>query len=358
MIKSYRLLTVMTFIGLLSACDLDKATNQVSSAPAKTKKAKCSDQFYQEAPPYLQREKQQKDTYALCYQGFNVLYSGVSKTPLWVAEHLTPQRLSHKIKREDNFHEEEKIPQKHRALLKDYRGSGFDRGHMAPNGDMPDTASQYDSFALTNMVPQHPKNNQNIWRDLEEATRAMVTKHQQDGYIVTGPTYETKQLKSIGNGVMIPTAVYKAVYYPKSGVIGAYYAVNDDSQRVQIMSICALEQKIGINLFPQLTEEEKRQVFDLPKISSDVKAGQTIKQLSVDKKSKCATSVSPTEIKWLKNQFQSGNFQPLSYNITAQSLQQSSPSSTNQPSDVHTVVKTVMTDIVTQAALTVVQTIK
>lgn len=64
------------------------------------------------------------------------MYSGVSKTPLWVAEYLNPQRLSTKIKREDNFHEESRVAERHRALLSDYRGSGYDRGHMAPNGDM------------------------------------------------------------------------------------------------------------------------------------------------------------------------------------------------------------------------------
>lgn len=62
------------------------------------------------------------------------------------------------------------------ALLSDYRGSGYDRGHMAPNGDMPNKESQSDSFSLSNMVPQAPKNNQEVWRKLEEATRAIVTK--------------------------------------------------------------------------------------------------------------------------------------------------------------------------------------
>ena len=58
------------------------------------------------------------------------MYSGVSKTPLWVAEALTPQRLSQKIPREDSFHEENNVATEHRATLSDYRGSGYDRGHM------------------------------------------------------------------------------------------------------------------------------------------------------------------------------------------------------------------------------------
>ena len=101
---------------------------------AGTSNAACLNQFYREVPPYLVKESLKKDSYPLCFNGFNVMYSGVSKTPLWVAEYLNPQRLSTKIKREDNFHEESRVAERHRALLSDYRGSGYDRGHMAPNG--------------------------------------------------------------------------------------------------------------------------------------------------------------------------------------------------------------------------------
>jgi hypothetical protein len=57
----------------------------------------CLEQFYREIPPYLLKESLSKHSYALCFNGFNVMYSGVSKTPLWVAEALTPQRLSQKF---------------------------------------------------------------------------------------------------------------------------------------------------------------------------------------------------------------------------------------------------------------------
>lgn len=116
--------------------------------------SECLKQFYREEPPFLAKESLQKNTYPLCFNGFNVMYSGMSKTPLWTAEHLSPQRLSQKIKREDSFHEEKRVSEKHGALLSDYRASGYDRGHMSPNADMPDKASQYDSFSLANMVPQ------------------------------------------------------------------------------------------------------------------------------------------------------------------------------------------------------------
>ena len=92
----------------------------------------------------------------------------------------------------------------------------YDRGHMAPNADMPNKAAQFDSFSLANMVPQAPKNNQQVWRELEEATRALVTKQKLDVFVVTGPVFQGKKLKTIGQGVIVPSAVYKAVYMPKN----------------------------------------------------------------------------------------------------------------------------------------------
>lgn len=306
-------------IGTLTACNgyqfpIDiSAENNTTSNSSSAQVSSCLTQFHQATPPYLHQAKMQKSNYALCYNGFSVLYSGVSKTPIWVAEYLNPERLSVKIKREDHFHEEERILSAHRATLADYRGSGYDRGHMAPNADMNNTDAQYDSFALTNMVPQAPKNNQGVWRELEEATRSIVTKHQQEVYVVTGPTFETSQLKQIGQGVLVPTAVYKAIYAPKSGIVGAYYANNDDSGHIEIMSICELERKTGINIFPQLDEEKKRQIYHLPLNAGAVKANKAISLDKTDKRGKCANPVSRDKLQWLQQQFKPEHFQPLKY---------------------------------------------
>lgn len=264
----------------------------------------CLSQFYRDQPPFLNKESLNQHSYPLCFNGFNVMYSGASKTPLWSAEHLSPIRLSQKIKREDSFHEELRVKLEHRALLSDYRGSGYDRGHMAPNGDMPSKQSQADSFSLANMVPQAPKNNQQIWRELEEATRAMVTKQKHDVYVITGPVFSGKRLKTIGKGVIVPTAVYKAIYIPKTGAIGAYYAPNNNSLQVKVISVCELEDQLGINLFPQLTAEQKRNIYKLPLRGSQVKPNQPLAYSHWDGASQCAQDVSSEQLKALQKKFQ------------------------------------------------------
>jgi endonuclease G, mitochondrial len=264
----------------------------------------CLNQFYRDQPPILMKDSLKKNSYALCFNGFNVMYSGISKTPLWTAEYLSPQRLSQKIKREDNFHEEERISSQHRALLSDYRGSGYDRGHMSPNADMSNKASQFDSFSLANMVPQAPKNNQQVWRELEEATRAIVTKQKKDVYVVTGPLFTGKKLKTIGRGVIVPTAIYKAIYLPKHGIIGAYYAPNNNSLQVKVVSVCYLEEQLGMNLFPQLTEEQKRNTYKLPLNANQVKANKEIEYSHWDAESQCAENVQQDQITAVQKQFQ------------------------------------------------------
>ena len=266
----------------------------------------CLSQFYAKNPAYPVKTSLDKDSYSLCFNDFSVFYSGVSKTPLYVGEFLDPVRLdpNKKIPREDSFHEEDAVLPEHRAVLADYRGSGYDRGHMAPNADMNNKAAQHDSFSLANMVPQAPKNNQQVWRELEEATRALVTKQKQDIYVLTGPVYTGKKLKVIGdNKVIVPTAVYKVLYLPKLGIASAYLAPNDSSLKVESVSICALEELTGFNFFPTLNEETKRNVYQLPKTAQQVKTNSQLRYLHSDQSSQCAQDLTPYQQEQMQARF-------------------------------------------------------
>lgn len=308
-------------------------TNESSGNIFTSNRDLCLNQFYQETAPELINPKLKNQTYPLCYQGFSLNYSGISKTPLWVAEKLTPQRLAQKIKREDNFHIEERLPVDARALLEDYRGSGYDRGHMAPNGDMGDKVSQYDSFSLANIIPQAPDNNQNTWREIEEATRAMVSRYKLEAYVVTGPAYLNSKVKYIkkGRAVLIPSHVYKVVYFPKIGMASAYLSTNDSSRSAQTISICALEERVGINFFPQTSEEVKRQVYAFPMQANKVKANQQPKFLKNDLISQCAPDIAADQIKKTQKQFIIGKSYTSDLNLSIPSLQNQPP--TTLPND-------------------------
>lgn len=171
---------------------------------------------------------------ALCYQSFAVLYSPLSKTPVFVAERLDKAQLEDAKgeKRTNRFFADARLRKTERAELEDYKGSGFDRGHMAPAGDMPSAQAMAQSFSLANMVPQAPKNNQKPWNGIEQATRKYVMRAKGDVYVISGPVYEGK-LNTIGvNRVWVPKYLYKLVYDPATGRAWAHWIENTNEARV------------------------------------------------------------------------------------------------------------------------------
>lgn len=232
----------------------------------------CSQSFYGGVYPEFSNTKLSNNAQALCMDGFAVMYSGISRTPLWSAEYLDRKRLQQakQIDREDSFHEESRLPQSMRAKLSDYSGSGYDRGHLAPNGDMANRSQQYDSFSLANIAPQSPRNNRYIWRNIESATR-YLTQQYGEVYTVTGVAFTDKKAKQLAGRVLVPSHFFKAVYIPAINQAGVYYAPNDESERIEIISIDELTSKIGIDVLPVLDAKTKVQALDLP-----LKAGEAI----------------------------------------------------------------------------------
>jgi endonuclease G len=150
---------------------------------------------------------------------------------------LTVQRVDApwQLKRKNTFHAEDKLPPADRAELADYARSGFDRGHMAPSGDMPTESAQYESFSLANMIPQNPNNNQTLWEGIEDATRNLARR---DGelYVVTGPLFEGESLQRINGRVPVPTSVFKAIYSPARQAAAAYVTPNAPGMAYQTLS--------------------------------------------------------------------------------------------------------------------------
>lgn len=227
--------------------------------------SRCSQNFYGGVYPEFTNSKLSKDTQALCFNGFAVMYSDVSRTPLWSAEHLTRKRLQQakQIDREDSFHEESRLPTSARAKLADYSGSGFDRGHLAPNGDMANRNQQYDSFSLANIAPQSPRNNRYIWRNIETATR-YLTQQYGETYAITGVAFTDKKLQRLKGRVLVPSHFFKAVYIPAINSAGVYYAPNDESERIEVISVDELTSRTGIDVLPVLDRRVKAQSIMLP----------------------------------------------------------------------------------------------
>lgn len=225
----------------------------------------CPQHFVDGTAPDLANPKLAPRTRELCYSEFAVLHSGVTRTPLWSAEHLTRAQVdaARALDREGTFHADLNLPKRERAELADYARSGFDRGHMAPSGDMSDRRARQESFSLANIVPQNPDNNRDLWSDIEAAVRRLARR---EGvvYVITGPIFQGENLQQLNGRVLVPTHVFKAVYVPSHQQAGAYVTPNAPGDAWKAVSIAALAQLTGIDVFPALPEAIKATAMPLP----------------------------------------------------------------------------------------------
>lgn len=189
---------------------------------------------------------------ALCFSEFAVLHSGATKTPLYVAEVLNRARIqdARGESRTDVFFADARLPQRERASLDDYRGSGYDRGHMAPAANMATPEGMAQSFSLANIIPQAPQNNRGAWAEVETSTRRYVSRAQGNVYVITGPVF-SGPAKVIGSGVRVPSHLFKLVYDPSTGKAWAHWSENNDSARIgRPISYEELVQRTGVDWLP------------------------------------------------------------------------------------------------------------
>lgn len=225
----------------------------------------CPEHFAGGQAPDFINQKLATKAREVCYSGYGLMHSGITRTPLYSAEHLTRERLQQAkgMRRQSKFFPDPNIPASERAELRHYARSGYDRGHVAPSGDMPDEISQQESFSLANMVPQVRENNRGVWEGIESTVRNMV-KNRGELYVVTGPIFQGSQLQRIGGAVMVPTQLFKAVYDPKRQEAGAYLVDNTADAKPLTVSIAELEKITGIRIFPTVGNQVKAQPMKLP----------------------------------------------------------------------------------------------
>lgn len=147
----------------------------------------------------------------LSYTGFDLGYNEQFEQASWVAYVLTRDEInSGNVDRTDNFQSDTSIATGS-ASLKDYQGSGFDRGHLAPAGDMKwSRNAMSESFLMSNMSPQAPSFNRGIWKKLEEQVRRWAIE-KDSLYVITGPVLEPIHSFIGENEVGVPELYFKVL---------------------------------------------------------------------------------------------------------------------------------------------------
>jgi endonuclease G, mitochondrial len=196
------------------------------------------------------------------YSGFALRYNEQHEQAEWVAYLLTDNEVRGTVERSDRFRADNAIPSES-ASLADYRGSGYDRGHLAPAADMKWSEDVMDeSFLMSNMSPQVPGFNRGIWKKLEALVRDWAVDNE-EVYVVTGPVLTDGPYETLGgNNVAIPKRYYKVVLdykEPELKAIGFILPNEASSQALSVfaVSVDRVERVTGIDFFHLLPDDSE-----------------------------------------------------------------------------------------------------
>lgn len=201
---------------------------------------------------------------------FLIGWSPSLKHPLWVAYHV-PSEKAYEPGKRPNFRADPSVAGSPSATW--YKGSGFDRGHMAPNYAIATrfgTDAQKKTFYMSNVAPQRPGLNRGPWREMEHRIADLWTAKYGEIWVIVGcvPGDEGERLAS---GVDAPKAFWQvivaqtadgvralAVYMPQNIPYSAFPVHN-------IVTIDELERRTGLDFFPDMPDFLERPLeADLP----------------------------------------------------------------------------------------------
>ena len=247
------------------ATTTSKTTKKVTTSfPAKAERASITPLPKGSELPQLKRKRTEQ---IIQHEGYTVSYNADYRIANWVAYVLTDKEArSDKAERQNKF-VVDPLVKGASATNEDYTRTGYDRGHLAPAGDMKwSEKAMRESFYLSNITPQKPGLNRGIWKELEEQIRLWA---RENGavLIATGPVIPGEELNRLGkNRVGVPRQFYKVLCMVVNNQlegVGFLFENRDygTTPLQQLMvPIDSVEQVTGIDFFPALPDAEERRM--------------------------------------------------------------------------------------------------
>jgi endonuclease G len=213
-----------------------------------------------------QANAQDFNNYLLEKSSYALSYNCSAGIPNWVSWQLNRSWLG-SVDRSNDFRPDAELPDGCYAVHpSDYRGTGYDKGHLIPSGDR--TISQADNsttFLMTNMIPQSPANNREVWRELEEFSRKLVSEGK-ELYIVAGG--EGKKDVIAKGKVTVPSYTWKVILVLSNGNVEQTIAVRIPNTeevartdwRDYLVSVDEIEQKTGYDFFSALNKNIQQKI--------------------------------------------------------------------------------------------------
>ncbi len=203
---------------------------------------------------------------------FALDYDDREAEPNWVSWDLTAEDIG-SAKRTPTFHPDPELPASfHHIMSADYKGSGFDRGHMCPSADRTDNAQDNDAvFTMANIIPQAADNNQGVWEHLEADCRDWA-KQGNELLIICGPAGFNGEHINQNGPVLVPAHTWKIVVVVPNGPgsvlsritkatrvlavnIPNQAGVRHDPWSKYLLSVSQLEALTGLKFFTALAPE-------------------------------------------------------------------------------------------------------
>lgn len=198
------------------------------------------------------------------YKGMDVSFNPTCHIPNWVSWELTAEETGGEVSRTNKFSSDESV--EGCADTWDYNYSGYDRGHMAPAGDMKwDKNAMDETFLMTNICPQVKSLNTGSWKRLEEKCRYWA-QVMGELYIVCGPIIDGEPIEYIGDSkVYVPKRFFKVILSPYSDPAVGIGFIMPNGKVTGGMQECAVpidsvEAVTGHDFFASLPDEIEKDV--------------------------------------------------------------------------------------------------
>lgn len=198
------------------------------------------------------------------YRGMDLSFNPQCHIPNWVAWELTAEETDGNVGRTNKFASDPDV--EGCADTWDYSYSGYDRGHMAPAGDMKwDADAMAETFMLTNICPQAKSLNAGSWKGLEEKCRQWAEADSAI-YIVCGPVIDGNPIEYIGDSrVYVPRKFFKAIISPYAVPARGIGFIMPNEKVKGGMQVCAvtidsIEALTGHDFFSSLPDDIENEI--------------------------------------------------------------------------------------------------
>lgn len=199
-------------------------------------------------------------------QGFMVGYSELRMNPLWVTYRLEAAPPGAIGSRPSSFSQDKRSLA--RVAHQDYTGSGYDRGHLAPNyaiAKVHGREAQLQTFLMTNISPQTANLNRRVWQRIEQIAMDHFAPLKQEVWVITGPVFAPQTARLPNTYIQIPTAFYKIFIAPATAerpIKVLAFLVPQDVQGQEVLSqfltsVRSIEEATGLDFLHRLPAQQQ-----------------------------------------------------------------------------------------------------